>query len=343
MLCSGLTHPFCVCAQAKFGELGFDIRPSKQAAAERAALAQLNVELKKSTSLADEAVATLHVRQTEHAAEVARLNQVLYCCVKRTVNRVIHFLCVMTSCFCSCLAVLSFFSPLQELAQAATTLEARQAEHGAEVHRLNEVGLYRTRVAKGTCTLTACLTLLLFLRPTTTRCWSRPTARLRLFFCLPRSPELLPLLVALHLLLLPLHHVVTLSLLRRPWHMITVGGVVHACELDYCCVADETKSGASTSSSQGGSGSGAGSGSGSGSGHDQAQVEAKTETAKPSRKRKSPSPGASAATADGSDSEERPAKRLLTRAQHEAAASAVAADQTSTKTAKKKKGKGKRK
>jgi hypothetical protein len=67
-----------LCAQAKFGELGFDIRPFKQAAAERAALAQLNLELKKSTSLADEAVATLHVRQTEHDAEVARLNEVTH-------------------------------------------------------------------------------------------------------------------------------------------------------------------------------------------------------------------------------------------------------------------------
>ncbi len=64
-------------AQAKFAELGFDIRPSKQAAADRATLAHLNLELKKSTSLADEAAATLHVRQMEHAAEVARLHQVL--------------------------------------------------------------------------------------------------------------------------------------------------------------------------------------------------------------------------------------------------------------------------
>jgi hypothetical protein len=76
MLCSGLSHPFCVCAQAKFGELGFDIRPSKQAAAERAALAQLQLELKTATSLADEAAATLHARQTELAAEVARLHEV---------------------------------------------------------------------------------------------------------------------------------------------------------------------------------------------------------------------------------------------------------------------------
>jgi hypothetical protein len=36
-------------------------------------------------------------------------------------------------------------SPLQELAQAAAALEVRQAEHRAEVHRLNEVGFCRTR------------------------------------------------------------------------------------------------------------------------------------------------------------------------------------------------------
>jgi hypothetical protein len=67
--------PFSV-QKTKFAELGFDIRPSKQAAADRAVFAQLKLEVKKSTSLADEAVATLHVRQTEHAAEVARLNEV---------------------------------------------------------------------------------------------------------------------------------------------------------------------------------------------------------------------------------------------------------------------------
>jgi transposase InsO family protein len=47
-------------------------------------------------------------------------------------------------------------SSLQELARAAAVLEARQAEHGAEVHRLNEVGFCRTRVRA------ACITLLLF-------------------------------------------------------------------------------------------------------------------------------------------------------------------------------------
>jgi hypothetical protein len=116
---------------------------------------------------------------------------------------------------------LLFLSPLQELARAAAALGSRQAEHGAEVHRLNEIGLYRTRACVSLAWHCSC-----FRSTTTTRCWSRLTARLRLF-SLPRLPELLPLLVALHLLfLLP---VVTLSLLRGSWHMITVGGVVPAC------------------------------------------------------------------------------------------------------------------